>query len=176
MKKIAVLGVESINYSIKPEEERKAIIYAFQKFLNSLDFPIQILMNTGTLDLDDYFKISKQKQERSEIFAEIYKEYENFMKETVWANSILNKSFYIVIPETTNIDIQVKICEDRLHSLNLRTSRLNNAELKTLISKSFNCDTFLPKAIKNNIDCIKIIKEFESEEEVKKRVKEEKNK
>jgi len=176
LRKIAVLGVESINYSIKPEEERKAIIYAFQKFLNSLDFPIQILMNTGALNLNDYFKISNQKQERSEVFEEIYKEYENFMKETVWDNSILNKSFYIVIPETTNIDIQVKICEDRLHSLNLRTFRLNNAELKSLISKSFNCNTFLPQAIKNNVDCIKIIKRFESEKEVKKRVKKERKK
>ncbi len=57
-KKIAILKVESINYSIKPEEERKAIIYAFQKFLNSLDFPIQIIMNTGVLDLNAYLKAS----------------------------------------------------------------------------------------------------------------------
>ena len=136
-KKIAVLRVESINYSIKPEDEKKAIIYAFQKFLNSLDFPIQIIMTTETLDLDSYFKASEKIEVKGKLFKEINKEYKEFLKGIVWDNSILNKSFYIVIPETTNLDIQIKICEDRLHSLNLRSIRLGNKALEDLISKFF---------------------------------------
>src|SRR5271157_889730 len=154
-KKIAVLRVESINYSIKPEEERKAIIYAFQKFLNSLDFPIQIIMNTGVLDLDEYLKASEKKEIEGEIFKEIYAEYVNFLKATVWDNSILNKSFYIVIPETTSIEIQIKICKERLSSLNLKSFELRGIELTTLLSKFFS-DKLLPEKIINSVDYAEI--------------------
>ncbi len=154
-KKIAVLKVESINYSIKPDEERKAIIYAFQKFLNSLDFPIQIIMSTGVLDLDAYLKASEKKEIEGEIFKEIYAEYVKFLKDTVWDNSILNKSFYVVIPETTNIEIQIKICKERLSSLNLKSFELKGKELTALLSKFFS-DKVLPEKIINSVDYAEI--------------------
>ena len=142
-KKIAVLKVESINYSIKPDEERKAIIYAFQKFLNSLDFPIQIIMVTGVLDLNEYLKASEKKEIKGRVFKGIYKEYVAFLKKTVWDNSILNKSFYIAIPETSDIETQIKICKERLSSLNLRSERLNGSQLSSLISNNFHSTLFL---------------------------------
>jgi len=154
-KKIAVLKVESINYSIKPDEERKAIIYAFQKFLNSLDFPIQIIMSTGVLDLDAYLEASEKKEIEGDIFKEIYAEYVKFLKDTVWDNSILNKNFYVVIPETTNIEIQIKICKERLSSLNLKSFELKGKELTALLSKFFS-DKSLPEKIINSIDYAEI--------------------
>jgi type IV secretory pathway VirB4 component len=150
-KKIAVLKVESINYPIKPDDEKKAIIYSFQKFLNSLDFPIQILMTTEALDLDEYLKACKKTKLSGKLFDEINKEYEKFLKDTVWDNSILNKSFYVVIPETTNLDNQIKICVDRLHSLNLRSFKLGDIGLNKLLSKFFS-DKPLPKKIINSVD------------------------
>ena len=53
-KKIAVLRVNSINFAMKHKEEKEVIALAFQKFLNSIDFPLQILMTTETLSLDEY--------------------------------------------------------------------------------------------------------------------------
>jgi type IV secretory pathway VirB4 component len=167
-RKIAVLRVESINYSIKPEDEKKAIIYAFQKFLNSLDFPIQILMHTGTLDLNNYLNTTK-KPKLNKKLKKNYQEYEDFLKKTVWDNHILNKNFYIIIPETTDIKIQIQICEDRLNSLNLRVHRLNNNELEEIIGMVFSCQK-LPRALRNNIACLKVVKEFESDEEYNKRI------
>lgn len=151
-KRIAILKVESINYSIKPEDEKKAIIYSFQKFLNSLDFPIQILMNTGTLNLEDYLKVVEEKVKSDKIFSEIYKEYQSFLKKIVWDNNILNRSFYLAIPETTDIDIQIKICEERLQSLGLKSVRLRDSELKIVISKFFNSKSLFPNEIKNFVD------------------------
>jgi len=171
-RKIAVLKVESINYSIKPEEEKKAIIYSFQKFLNSLDFPVQIIMITETLDLEDYFKYCQKTKVSGKLFNEIQEEYESFLKKQVLENGILNKSFYIVIPETTNLNIQIKICEERLHSLNLRSYRLNNSGLTKLVSKFFS-DKKLPLVVKNDVDNVKIVKEVESDEDYKKRIEEE---
>ncbi|MFC1655399.1 hypothetical protein ACFL3C_00855 [Patescibacteria group bacterium] len=50
----SVLKVSSVNFSLKSEEEQNAIIYSYQGFLNSLEFPIQILIQSKKLDIDNY--------------------------------------------------------------------------------------------------------------------------
>ena len=50
-KKIAILKVNTVNFSIKPTKEKEAIMGSFQRFLNSLDFSTQILMNTESIEL-----------------------------------------------------------------------------------------------------------------------------
>ena len=59
-KKIAVIKVEPINFAIKPDNAKEAITFSFQRFLNSLDFPVQILMITEGLDLKEYFSGNKK--------------------------------------------------------------------------------------------------------------------
>jgi len=69
-KKLAVLKVEPINFDIKPKKEKETITLAFQKFLNSLDFPVQILMLTENLSLETYLDSLKQRINKNseEIF------------------------------------------------------------------------------------------------------------
>ena len=66
-KKLAVLKVEPINFSIKPQGEQEAIILSFQKFLNSLDFPIQLLMTTETLNLEEYLNNLRNNLDESKV-------------------------------------------------------------------------------------------------------------
>ncbi len=154
-KKLAVLKVDSINFDIKPKREKETITLAFQKFLNSLDFPIQILMANETLSLEDYLK-SLEQRISSKKSQEIFQEYKKHMQDIVNKNSVSNRNFYLVIPETTDINIQIKICEDRLHSLNLRTKRLRNRELRDIFINIFNNEknSCFPKEIRNNVDCL----------------------
>lgn len=72
-KKLAVLKVEAINFHIKPKKEKETITLAFQKFLNSLDFPIQILMLTENLSLETYLDSLKK---------ELTKTQKTFLKNT----------------------------------------------------------------------------------------------
>jgi type IV secretory pathway VirB4 component len=51
-----ILAVSSLNFALKSEEERNAIIYQFQNFLNSLDFPIQIYILSRRLNLTGYLE------------------------------------------------------------------------------------------------------------------------
>jgi len=156
-KKIAVLRVESLNFSIKPQKEQETIMLAFQKFLNSIDFPIQILMTTETLDLNIYLKSLEQKSS-NERNKKIFASYKKHMKELIEKNSAMNRNFYVVIPETTDLQIQIQLCEERLHSLNLKTFRLKNAELKKVITKIFNENTkeLLPKEINHSPDFLEV--------------------
>ena len=160
-KKIAVIKVEPINFAIKPGNEQKAISLSFQKFLNSLEFPIQILMTTESLDIDSYLK-SLEKRVCNTKNSHIFTEYKQYMESMTKGSGILNRKFYMAIPETFDIEIQIKIVEERLNSLNLKTYRLNNEELKDLLAKSFNTNkkSFLPSRIDNYIDHIKIDGKF----------------
>mgnify|MGYP001574200259 CR=1 FL=1 len=62
IKEIAVLKINPINFSIMNDQEKEAIIKTFQKFLNSLEFPIQILVSTTNLDLNDYYNKIKDRK------------------------------------------------------------------------------------------------------------------
>jgi len=153
-KKIAVLKVESINFSIKPKKEKETIAYAFQKFLNSIDFPVQVLMTTETLNLNSYLNQLSEKV-TNENTREIFNSYKKHMKGLVEDNSAMNRNFYIVIPETTDISIQIKLCEERLHGLGLKTIRIRNSGLKGIFMKIFDKKNF-PEKIKNSPDFLTI--------------------
>lgn len=158
-KKVAILRVDSINFGIKPQKEQEVIMLAFQKFLNSIDFPIQILMTTETLNLEIYLKNLKTKISNNRN-KEIFDSYRAHMKDLIEKNSAMNRNFYIIILETTNIDIQVDLCRERLHSLNLKTYKIGNKGIREIFSKIFDSNEHLPKSIKNSPDFLEINGKF----------------
>ena len=160
-KKIAVIKVESINFSMKTQKEKDTIGYAFQKLLNSIDFPVQILMTTETLNLDSYLGVLEKKMIDNN-HKKIFDSYQNHMKSLVEKDGAMNRNFYVVIPETSDINIQIKLIKDRLHSLNLKTSRMHDRQLRKIFTKIFNKEGFaiIPKKIKNSPDFLDIDGKF----------------
>ncbi|MFA5856894.1 MAG: DUF87 domain-containing protein [Candidatus Pacearchaeota archaeon] len=161
-KKVSVLKVQPINFSIKPQNEKDAIIFSFQRFLNSLDFQTQILMKTESIELNDYLESLKSRiTEKS--FIKIFNSYKEHLKEVISTKKIMNRVFYIIIKEQSDIEIQTEICMDRLHALNLKVERLKNHELKKLLITSFLGDgngelinSISPEKICNNQSHIEI--------------------
>jgi len=152
-KKVAVLKVSPINFGIKPTEEKESIIFAFQKFLNSLDFPIQILMNTESINIDSYVK-SIEETNSDDRFKELFEKYKNHLRKTIVSDKLLNRVFYVIIPEKTDIKIQVDICTDRLRTMNMKVYPLGKKGLTRFVnSMQF-------KFIKNNPDHIETDKGF----------------
>lgn len=96
----AVLKTSSINFNLKSEQEQNAIINSYQGFLNSLEFPIQILIKSKKLDIDDYIdQVEKlgEKQENKLLQEQTY-EYAQYIKRLVEYADIMEKDFYVVIP------------------------------------------------------------------------------
>src|SRR3989338_9424967 len=94
----AVLRSSSINFNLKSEEEQNAIIYSYQGFLNSLEFPIQILVRSKKLDIDDYIEQVKKlgdKQENKLLQEQTY-EYAQYIKRLVEYAEIMEKEFYVI--------------------------------------------------------------------------------
>jgi hypothetical protein len=99
----AVLMVSSINFDLKSAEEKEALVYAFQRFINSLDFPIQVVIHSRPLDLSEYFVFLREQQEtqENELLKIQTTEYVNFVTELVQLSNIMSKFFYVVVPYDT---------------------------------------------------------------------------
>ena len=136
--KLAILEVIPINFMLKPDEEKEAIILGFQKFLNSLDFPIQIHITSNSIQLGEHFKyIDKKAQEKinnsneKEYLKTLVNSYCEFVKKTIEDNHSQNRNFYIIIKEKEELDIQVKVCSEGLQSLGLKVKRLEDEAITT---------------------------------------------
>ena len=96
----AVIEVSSINFELRSEGEQVAILQNFQRFLNSTDFPLQIVVNSRKLDIEDYVKLIDKSTESltSELLKIQAAEYSKFIKELADLSNIMSKKFYIVVP------------------------------------------------------------------------------
>ncbi len=146
-KDIAILQITPINFNIKENTDQESIIVGFQKFLNSLDFPVQLIVTTSTLNLENYFKILKKRVHDKKM----YEDFKEFMEDTIKKNNMRTRDFYLIIPKQSDLDIQCKICTDKLTGLGLKIKRLDDAELVKKIFLFFNNDGVKRKP-QENID------------------------
>lgn len=96
----AVLTVSSTNFDLKSEEEQNALIYAYQRFLNSLEFHIQIILQSRKMDIGDYTGKLKGMMDRqtNELLRMQTGEYIEFINRLVESANVMNKNFYVVVP------------------------------------------------------------------------------
>ena len=101
----AVILSSSLNFALKSAEEQEAIIYQFQNFLNSLDFSVQISIQSRELDIRPYLAIlEKQYNEQLNDLLKIQiKEYINFVKSFTESQNIMSKTFFLVVPFTPTV-------------------------------------------------------------------------
>jgi type IV secretory pathway VirB4 component len=96
----AVLTVSSINFELKSGDEQDAIIARYQQFLNSLDFPIQIVVSSRRINVAPYLETLKTREaaETNELMRMQIYEYRNFVKNLTEVQNIMTKSFFIAVP------------------------------------------------------------------------------
>ncbi|XKT75297.1 MAG: TraC family protein [Patescibacteria group bacterium UBA2103] len=96
----SVLMASSINFALKSEDEQNAIVGAFQTFLNTLDFSVQILVHSRELDIRPYLELlhAKEQQQNSDLMKLQLREYTKFVERFVDQTSVMRKHFYVVVP------------------------------------------------------------------------------
>lgn len=96
---LAVLMVSSLNFALKSSDEQDAIVAQYQNFLNSLDFSLQIIIQSRKLDIEPYLDTLRlaQKAQTSELLQIQTGEYIEFVRTFVKAANIVTKNFYVVI-------------------------------------------------------------------------------
>jgi len=105
-----VMRCSTINFLLKSSEEQDAIIMSFQRFLNALDFPVQIIVRSTKLDIDGYLQKLKNQavSQKNELLQNQTYEYIDYLKKLVEVAQIMKKDFYIVVPFDKEEDQSVK--------------------------------------------------------------------
>jgi len=95
-----ILQTSSINFNLKSEDEQNSIIYSYQNFLNSIDFPIQICVQSRKLDVDKYIENVREIGEKhtNVLLKEQTSEYCDYIQKLVEYADIMEKKFYVVVP------------------------------------------------------------------------------
>jgi len=95
-----ILLVSGTNFALKSEEEQGMITYAFQGFLNSLDFSMQFFIHSRKLNIEDYLKKLEDReiQEENSLLKNQVSEYREFIKNLVGQNAIMQKKFFAIVP------------------------------------------------------------------------------
>lgn len=105
-----VLKVNAVNFNLKSEEEQDSIIYSYQRFLNTLNFPIQIIVRSLKVDIEWYINKLKTlavKQKNPLLQEQTYR-YIDFLVNLVDIAQIMKKNFYIIVPYDTDEGKSVK--------------------------------------------------------------------
>jgi hypothetical protein len=95
-----ILMTTSLNFGLKSSDEQAAIILQFQNFLNSLEFPVQIYIQSKRLDIAPYLRLLEERERLQLVDAmkiQVH-EYVSFIKEFTDRTNIMSKTFFIVIP------------------------------------------------------------------------------
>jgi hypothetical protein len=96
----AVIAVGSMNFSLKSEDEQKAIVISYQQFLNTLTFPVQMLVRSTQLNVDAYIKDLEERASKQEnpLLKEQTLDYGKFIEKLVDVSEIMQKRFYCIVP------------------------------------------------------------------------------
>ena len=96
----SVLLTSSINFALKSDDEQSALISGYVGFLNSLDFPIQIVIQSRRLHIQPYLdKLGVAAQTTTnELMRVQMTDYRAFVSQLVELGQIMTKQFYVVVP------------------------------------------------------------------------------
>ena len=162
-----VLMCSSLNFSLKSEDEQRAIVGGFQSFLNTLDFTVQIVIHSRKMDIRPYLALLQERvsAQQSELMRIQIREYIQFINGFMDSVEIMTKLFYVVVPyspaiassivsslpfgkrkadvdvfEEDRVQLQqrLSLVEAGLESSGIRAVALGTEEIIELLYRSFN--------------------------------------
>jgi hypothetical protein len=95
-----VLQTTAVNFALLTEVEQAAIIGAFAQTLNSLSFPIQIVIRSKRLDITSYLGLLDKaiSTQANPLLSNLMGQYRMFVQSLIRQNEVLEKHFFVVIP------------------------------------------------------------------------------
>lgn len=144
----AILMVSSVNFALKNEDEQNAIISSYVSFLNGIDFPLQIVVQSRQLYIKPYLEklLQREREQTNELLRVQIADYRSFVSELVSLGNIMSKQFFVVVPydplsnkkkgfwsrtkEVINPAITIKLKDERFqvrkHDLDMRVRQIES--------------------------------------------------
>lgn len=148
---LKIIKTSSINFQLKSEQEQDTIIDIYEGFLNSINFPIQILIRTRQLDITEYINFLNLRAdgENEAVYKQQIVYFRKFIKELVKENKILSKYFYVIIPIEngsrddfnlikSQLNVRVDLIKKNLNKINISCHELNSVEIINLFYSFYN--------------------------------------
>ncbi|HEX9595120.1 MAG TPA: hypothetical protein VF996_03270 [Candidatus Saccharimonadales bacterium] len=103
----SVVMAQSINFDLMSPQEREAVEYAYQGFINSLYFPVQIFIRSQKIDMRPYLeKLAKlRSNQENMLLGLLMEDYIAYIDALVQQTNIMDKQFYVVVPYFSTVDI-----------------------------------------------------------------------
>jgi hypothetical protein len=97
-----ILLASSVNFALKSQDEQRAILFQFQNFLNTLDFSLQIYVQSRRLNIEPYLAMlaGRQDQQDNDLMRIQLREYIEFIRSFVTDVDVMSKNFFVVVPYT----------------------------------------------------------------------------
>lgn len=117
----AVVTCQSINFDLMSDREREAVEYSYQQFLNSLYFPVQILVRSQKVDIGPYMdRLDKIRRDQDNmLLGVLMDDYISFINVLAQETNIMEKSFYIVVPYYPSGDMTSAVNSSKTFLANL---------------------------------------------------------
>lgn len=146
-----VLAVSPVNFELRSEEEQDAIIDIYESFLNSVGHPLQILLRTREIDMDNYLAdlAERASDEKVSVYKKQLKNYDEFIRSLITTNKILTRHFYVIVPFESNskidfdgvreqLSLRVDIVQKGLARLGMQSRELSSLEILDLFYSFYN--------------------------------------
>ncbi|HET7302177.1 MAG TPA: hypothetical protein VFI74_02485 [Candidatus Saccharimonadales bacterium] len=132
----SVVMVKSINFDLMSQVEQEAVEFSYQGFLNSLYFPIQIVIRSEKVDLQPYIeKLDKIRTEHDNmLLALLMNDYIGYIDQLAQQTNIMDKRFYIVVPYFPQVDVQKALTQSKTFLTGL-ASLFGNQEQHVVINE-----------------------------------------
>ncbi|MFA6259605.1 MAG: hypothetical protein WCX29_03290 [Candidatus Peribacteraceae bacterium] len=96
----AVIKIEPLNYNLKSETEQQGIILGYESFINTITFPVQILIRSTKVNIEPYVEHIHEnaRGQKNELLRKQTIAYATFIEKIVEVADIMKKDFYIIVP------------------------------------------------------------------------------
>lgn len=128
-----ILLASSINFALKSRDEQQAILFQFQNFLNTLDFSLQIYVQSRRLNIEPYLATLKALEpiQYSDLMRVQLREYIEFIRSFTTEVDVMSKNFFVIIPYTPpKIDFKKSFSNLLSQGRNIDTSNLEEQRLQ----------------------------------------------
>lgn len=97
---IAVVMVSSVNFFLKSQDEQEALVAGYVQFLNTLEFPLQIVIQSRELNIEGYLAMIREaeRKQTNELLKMQTADYREFVADLVELADIMTKRFYVIVP------------------------------------------------------------------------------
>ena len=134
----AVVMCKAINFDLMSPQEREAVEYSYQGFLNSLYYPVQIFIRSQKVDLRPYIeKLDKIRGEHENmLLALLMEDYINFMEDLATQTNVMDKKFYVIVPLFPTVEMSKVVGKAANASKGFLANALGSKEQKVVINEA----------------------------------------